>query len=392
MDLLEQAMRANAEADKKKVDLSKKQPSSTFGVSASSNKSVTTQSGGTGYKKPTLKKEAPKAEVPNFREAKDMVGTYKGDEDIASALDKLLHAEPSKAPDLENHHPYNENIEIADKFTSDKQDGDYTRADRFRTRDRSDLSPLMALADFWTGGKSKLAQAYTPPESADSVFEKMLNLRSKEVKERNDTELEQFKALSQDRYNNQTRAIESAANMIGLIHQGQGKNQTQIDSRINDIMGRLKDHDANRQTSITINTNNNETKQAKDQADAYKAAQDLQVKREKLAYGSGGLAGVKKSAEFEDSLHRSLAQTMLPQGNLEKDDKKWSEVKQQFKNVAQKLTYSTINELGLLEQNGGNMDAALQQASEYLRGTYDPATRTFENPRINQLFQGLRTN
>lgn len=129
---------------------------------------------------------------PNDREV--AVDNFINNKNISSMLEGLIGGANIGDVNLTDNNPKRSNLEIADEFLFDtKDDENFTsRGDRYRTRDRTDLSPAMALADFWTGGKSNLAAAYKAPQSADEVYEKMLALRGKETAARDKAELDKY--------------------------------------------------------------------------------------------------------------------------------------------------------------------------------------------------------
>jgi hypothetical protein len=177
----------------------KQQPNSTTGVST---KKTTTAKGVSPSNNPRIKSIDPsKAKIwaqdprnGTIREPVLADQTSAIDEftqnPVVDALSKAIDQHIDTSVDLNDDDPERENITIANDFTRDGGgDGLFTKADKFRTRNRSDLSPIMGLADYWTKGKSNLAGSYKPPESADAVFQAMMKVRGDTIKQRDDSEL-----------------------------------------------------------------------------------------------------------------------------------------------------------------------------------------------------------
>jgi hypothetical protein len=128
--------------------------------------------------------------------------------------------------DLSNQDPPRENIQIANEFTDKYHD-------QFINDPRVDLSSAMALADFWTGGKSKMAQAYKPPKSFDELYKEMMDLRSRDIKQRDDSEIA---AANQkvDAYEKLVlKPLQSIQEMSGRILQNSNRDESSVIRAIN---------------------------------------------------------------------------------------------------------------------------------------------------------------
>jgi hypothetical protein len=364
----EEARKAQEEA----LNLKKGNNKSTLtkeGVGASSNSSATTST----YKDPKLKTEAKKQKAAIPAQTKDtatnFLDTYEKilhpiPKGTAPALDTLANMPYPDELDLSDNDPYRPNKELATEFI-----------DKYKPQaldtDRTDYSVLMALADGWMKGRTNLAGAYKPPESAYKVVTDAMTMRENSQKNSDNSEI-----MSRD---SETRAKEklfvepreAIARMVGNMANLDTKSQTSIVSLAAKLLNDVQKSEARNQTLLDMNANNNRTRAANDRSDAQLSAEKLKQK------WYSRQAGIKKSEWIKQEREESkmLASKLL--GEDMTNEKNWKSAERSWHQFTRNLADKLVREHDLVEESGGDYHAAQMRAYQMLRDNYDPETDSF---------------
>lgn len=179
-------------------------------------------------------------------------------------IDKLFREIDKKGPtaetNLEDETPPRDNIELAKRYIEEN-------SGRLLNQPRTDLSSLMALADFWTGGKSNLAASYKPPKSNDDMMMAMLDENRRSVAQRDQAELARDKNIA-DAYKElvidpKLKILDSA---VG-VYRGTAKLDADALRNINTLMqsgqNTLADNVSRQQTELMKETQRTKIENAK---------------------------------------------------------------------------------------------------------------------------------
>jgi hypothetical protein len=238
------------------------------------------------------------------------------------AIDNLVKAVqkggPSPLANISDKLPERENIAIADEFTNKIKD-------KALDLNRIDLGPAMALADFWTGGKSKLAASYKAPKSNDEILQDMMALRQAAIKERDDAELKQ-KDQQLDAYNK--LFILPRQNMfdsISRIFQGAGKDINGLSRVINTAMQSGENTLSNNTTDLQLGLLRTRTQREQQIRDNQQRSDELAARINSHLGRQGGKAKRDYYEELDQTLAGVVAPKFTPKGQpLPSDRKEWS--------------------------------------------------------------------
>jgi hypothetical protein len=210
-----------------------------------------------------------------------------------------------------------ENINVADEFI---------RNNRGKVMDmnRADLSSLMALADFWTGGRSKMAASYKPPQSVDELYQTMMNVRQAAIKESDDADLKR-KQLQIEAYKDLVQKPQfDMLDVLGRVYQGVGKDSSSVLKNINDAMQSGQNTYSNNATRAKIEDLQTRMRRDVEEAKLRQRADEFD-KKINTHIGRGDR---QAKQSYWDSIDRTLAlyvaPKFTPKGNpLPVDRKLW---------------------------------------------------------------------
>lgn len=306
-----------------------------------------------------------------------------------SPLKKIVEATMQKGPPLlaniGDKLPERQNEKIADEFTDKYRD-------TLMNMNRIDLGPAMALADFWTGGKSKLAASYKAPKSVDEMYDNMMQLRQASIKQRDDAELKQ-KDQQLDAY--YKLFVEPRTDIIkagAQIYQGAGKDISSLQRNINALMQSGQNTYANNISDLQSDVLRTRTAREMKVRDYKARAEELNTR----INAELGRRGSRDKNDYYKNIDRVLATIVAPKFTksgtpLPEDRKEWSknnsktlgsiinftdfvissrgfDVKEHDVDELMRLRVDVLNEIAIGYNNGEFTDPELQQLSEEFLG------------------------
>lgn len=306
-------------------------------------------------------------------------------EPLKKLVEGSLQKGPSLLANIGDKLPERDNEKIADDFTEKYRD-------QIMNMNRVDLGPAMALADFWTGGKSKLAASYKAPKSVDEMYDNMMQLRQSSIKQRDDAELKQ-KDQQLDAYDKifirpRTNLIES----LSRLNQGTGRDITSMLRTINAGLQSGENAYANNVSNLQSDVLRTRTAREMKVRDIKSSAEELNAR----INAELGRRGSRDKNDYYKNIDRVLATIVAPKFTksgtpLPEDRKEWSknnsktlgsiinfadfvissrgfDVKRNDIGELMRLRENVLNEIAMGFNNGVFTDPELQQLSDEFNG------------------------
>ena len=334
------------------------------------------QSSQSSYKDPNLTTQAKKPKAASPAKTKDTASNFldayekilhpipKG---TAPAIDVLANMSYPKDIDLSDNDPYRPNKEIATEFI-----------DKYKPQaldtDRTDYSVLMALADGWMKGRTNLAGAYKPPESAYKVVTDAMTMRENSQKNSDDAEIRNRDSQTRAAEKLFVEPREAIARMLGNMSSLDTRTQASLASIAARLLNDTSNNEAKLQTLLDMNANNNRVRSARDAADAKYRNDKLGLARERWYSGQ---SGQKKSEWIKQEREESkqLAGKLL--GQELTNEKNWKSAERDWMQFTRNMADKLVRDHDLVDEAGGDYHAATMRAYQMLRDNYDPETRSF---------------
>lgn len=347
----------------------------------SSSKLVKT---GGSYQDPTLVAVSPISNPPEFIQPQNR-NPFANNPLAGATLQSLLsHPVIPKSP-LQDNNPYRVTSRVADDFVTKSED--FTR-----TRDRSNLTPLLALADYWTGGKSHLADTYKPPTSRDDMQRAMMELGTRSRAEQDNAENAAQKNYIDAYKDTQITPQVAAINAFGTAATGQAKNENEFAKAVAGFLTSIKNTNDTNAVNLYRNLNDNRTRVSNDRARdeaAHAVLRDSNSWSESYNNAKSQMspAMLKGLAAQEDTGRRAIV-GQLTGRNVPIKDADWTKTQARWAPIVDNLINDTVNKKGLLQLHGNDPVAARQHAIEMIRANWHPSQGFLDADMSNY----MRTN
>jgi hypothetical protein len=220
-------------------------------------------------------------------------------------IDGLLKAGQNKSPttfaNISDNKPERENISIANQFLEKYRDN-------VMNMDRTNLGPLMALADKWMGGNTKLVESYKSPDSIDEVYKTLMQLNQAGIKQRDDAELKN-KQIQLDAFNDIVlKPRNEFMKTFGQVNQGRGRDISGLSRVINSEMQSAENSYANNYTRAQSDLLQSRTSKDIEAAKLKQRAEEVDRK----INAHFGRTGRESKQQYWDDIDRTLATFVAP--------------------------------------------------------------------------------
>lgn len=308
-------------------------------------------------------------------------------DEAQSYIDKIAQLGKPSEENISDDLPWRKNLGIADRILKDDNNPDIvTKLDRYITRDRTDYSPLLGyIASISDGKYNKLADSYNPPKSMDDIVQSAINMRELAQKNRDQSENQQSKNAI-DAYEAITRPQVEGLKALNSIFLGGQRADSNLTRTIIDAIQSGK---------------NAETQALKDYFSTFMktgstveiANASLRAKAERFRKSANTSYG-KKNQYLLDELNNEIITFLAPifskrGGSISKDEKIRAPSDQRVIGEIATVIDAVVIDNGLADENSSpeEMHRARMKAARWIRSQYDPETKGFKDPGLQETFR-----
>jgi hypothetical protein len=309
---------------------------------------------------------------------------FMGSDEAQSFLDNIAGYGLPTQEDISDNIPGRKNLEIANRILADDTNPDkVTRLDSYVTKDRTDYSPLLGYIASVSDGKfNKLAESYTPPKSMDEFINNAMNTRENAQKNRDHSEYNQAKnAIAA--YNSAIKPQVEGLKALQAIYLGGQRADGNLTKTIIDAIqsGKNADTQALKDYLGTITKKN---------TDVEIANASLRAKAARFKQAANASYG-KKNQYLADELNNEIITFMAPifsrrGGAISKDEKIRLPSDQRVIGEIATIIDAVVIDNGMADENSSpeEMHRARMKAARYIRSEYNPETKGFNDPQLQE--------